>query len=120
MKTLTDDEVAARAQQWARLHKNEKYRDKMDDVLTGISKADQRRVYLCGQRMVGGLPLKVIPASPAAPGKEDANGNKNKAAQRRPDAVAGGTGNSQKEKTVAADRSVEESSKRRSRAKHKK
>lgn len=63
MKILTDDDVIDRAKKWARLHRNEKTRARMDEALEGISKADQRRVYLCGQRIVGGLPIKVIPSA---------------------------------------------------------
>ena len=63
MKTLTDDEVIDRAKKWARLHNNVRLRGRMDECLEGISKADQRRVYLCGQRIVGGLSIKVVPAA---------------------------------------------------------
>jgi hypothetical protein len=66
MKVLTDEEVIDRAAKWARLHRNEKRRDRMDECLDGLSKADQRRVYLCGQRIAGGLPPKVIPAATTA------------------------------------------------------
>lgn len=62
MKILTDDEVKDRAAKWARLHRKPETRSKMDTALEGISQADQRRVYLCGQRIAAGLPAKVIPA----------------------------------------------------------
>lgn len=62
-KTLTDDEVIDRAKKWARLHRSEKTRARMDECLEGISTADQRRVYLCGQRIAVGLSIKVIPAA---------------------------------------------------------
>jgi hypothetical protein len=48
-----------RAHKWAALHRNPKTRDKMDDVLADLSKADQRRVYLCGQRIAGGLSARL-------------------------------------------------------------
>ena len=74
MKILTDDEVKDRAAKWARLHRKPETRSKMDTCLAGISDADQRRVYLCGQRIAAGLPAKVIPApasaTPAATTKE--------------------------------------------------
>jgi hypothetical protein len=60
---LTDDEVINRAERWARLHANPKYRDKMDALLEDLSEVDQRRVRLCGQRIAGGLKPKVLPAA---------------------------------------------------------
>lgn len=66
MKILNDDEVVDRATRWARLHASIKTREKMDAVLDGLSKADQRRVYLCGQRIACGLSVKVIPAPVSA------------------------------------------------------
>jgi hypothetical protein len=140
---LTDEEVAERAQRWARLHKNEKYRNKMDDVLVGLSAADQRRVYLCGQRMAGGLPLKVIPASPAATkatnntkhitpavaqadaqsdasermvARKEQDEKTNKGPQRRKTAAKGSPSNPQKGKTMGAGGEAAESGKRRSRS----
>lgn len=68
--TLTDDEVIDRAKKWARLHRNEKTRARMDECLVGISIADQRRVYLCGQRIAVGLSIKVIPAANNEKGDE--------------------------------------------------
>lgn len=62
-KPLTDDEVRERAGKWARLHRKPETRSRMDACLEGISKADQRRVYLCGQRIAAGLSPKVIPAN---------------------------------------------------------
>lgn len=72
-KSLTDEEVVDRAKKWARLHRNPNTRARMDAVLEGISKADQRRVYLCGQRIVGGLPIKVIPSASNQKGAEHDN-----------------------------------------------
>jgi hypothetical protein len=119
MKLLTDEEVVDRAQRWARFHKNEKYRDKMDEVLVGLSETEKRRVYLCGQRIAGGLPIKVIPAASAATPsrKEQTNGKEDKAAkERRPAAVAKSTGTPEKGKAVGADSGAKKSSHRRSRA----
>jgi hypothetical protein len=70
---LTDDEVLDRAKVWAHLHAKPQTRDKMDQVLDGLSSADQRRVYLCGQRIAGGLKPRVIPA-PAQPKERSHNG----------------------------------------------
>ena len=74
MKLLTDDEVKDRAAKWARLHRKPETRAKMDTALQGISEADQRRVYLCGQRIAAGMDAKVIPApastTPAVTKKE--------------------------------------------------
>jgi len=106
MPSLTTEEVLDRAQRWARMHKVEKYRPKMDDLLKGLSEADQRRVYLCGQRISGGLPPKVLPA---ANGKEDKNEKeKGKAAaegKRREgsNASRGSTTTAQGTKAVGAD-----------------
>jgi hypothetical protein len=86
MAALTDDQVAERAQRWAILHKQEKNRAKMDAVLDDLSEADARRVYLCGQRMVGGLPLKVIPADNKN-GKEKTNAETKKHRGKRPNAA---------------------------------
>ena len=63
---LTDDEVWDRARDWAHLHAKPTTRNQMDAILEGLSSADQRRVYLCGQRIAGGLKPRVIPA-PAQP-----------------------------------------------------
>jgi hypothetical protein len=86
MESLTNDQVAERAQRWAILHKQEKNRAKMDAILDGLSADDQRRVYLCGQRMSGGLPLKVIPAENKN-GKEKTNAEKTNRRGKRPDAA---------------------------------
>lgn len=86
MAALTDDQVAERAQRWAILHKQEKNRAKMDAVIEGLSDHDQRRVYLCGQRMSAGLPLKVIPAENKN-GKEKTTNAETKKPRRRPDAA---------------------------------
>ena len=72
MKILTDDEVLDRAGKWARFHRKPETRNRMDECLEGISKADQRRVYLCGQRIAAGIAPKVLPAP--ASNKETSNG----------------------------------------------
>ena len=46
------------AKRWAALHSNPKTRSKMDQLLVGLSEADQRKVYLDGQRISGGMPPK--------------------------------------------------------------
>lgn len=61
-KTLTDEEVLDRAERWARFHRKPETRSRMDECLKGLSQADQRRVYLCGQRVATGLAPKVLPA----------------------------------------------------------
>ena len=48
------------AREWARLHANPKTRDRMEGVLNGLSNADKRRVVLCGQRIAGGLSVKLV------------------------------------------------------------
>jgi hypothetical protein len=63
MEVVSDDKIRELAQRWALLHKLEKNRDKMDGVFKGLSESDQRRVYLCGQRISGGLSPKVLPPS---------------------------------------------------------
>lgn len=63
---ITDEAVIERARDWANYHKNPKTRDKMDEALEGICVADQRRVYLCGQRIAAGMTAKVIPAPPSS------------------------------------------------------
>jgi len=65
---LTNEEVIGRAKDWAHLHRNPKTRPRMDAILDGLSEADQRRVYLCGQRIVGGLPIKVVPSTATTEG----------------------------------------------------
>ena len=47
-----------RAKRWAALHSNPKTRSKMDQLLEGLSEADQRKVYLNGQRISKGMPPK--------------------------------------------------------------
>jgi len=59
---LTDEEVLDRAERWARFHRKPETRGRMDECLKGLSEADQRRVYLCGQRVSTGLAPKVLPA----------------------------------------------------------
>lgn len=62
MKSLTDEEVLDRAERWARFHRKPETRSRMDECLKGLTLDDQRRVYLCGQRVAGGLAPKIIPA----------------------------------------------------------
>ena len=69
---ITDEAVIERARDWANYHKNPKTRDKMDEALEGICVADQRRVYLCGQRIAAGMTAKVIPAPPSSTPKPPA------------------------------------------------
>jgi hypothetical protein len=76
---LTNEEVLDHAHRWARLYCNPKFRARMDTVLEDLSEDDQRRVYLCGQRIVGGLPEKVL--SPTI--KERKPNDNNKRKQRR-------------------------------------
>jgi hypothetical protein len=87
---LTNEQVVERARDWAQLHSKEKTRSKMDEVLEGLSSADQRRVYLCGQRIAAGLSAKVIPA---AQPKEASNGKKTKPVGRTSPAKQSARGN---------------------------
>lgn len=61
---MNNDEVIEYARRWAKLHANPKLRGRMDNVIDGLSEEDARRVVLCGQRIAGGLTIKVVPASP--------------------------------------------------------
>jgi hypothetical protein len=63
-KNVTDDRVVTLAKQWAELHANRKTRDKMDDLLDGLSEQMQRKVVLCGQRIASGLPIKIAADTP--------------------------------------------------------
>jgi hypothetical protein len=83
-KPLTEEEVVDRAKKWARFYRNEKTRARMDAVLEDLSKSDQRRVYLCGQRIVGGLPIKVIPTATNEKGVEHANASAKDSKTRQP------------------------------------
>jgi len=56
----TDAGLVILARKWAELHVKPKTRDQMDDVLTGLSDADARRVILCGQRIAAGLTPKIV------------------------------------------------------------
>jgi len=88
--SLSTEQVIDRATDWAHYHKSPSTRSKMDDVLDGLSKDDQRRVYLCGQRIAAGMSPKVIPSanhkeatnakdhSKTSPAKSGAGGNKKK------------------------------------------
>jgi len=55
-----DSRLIEKAQEWARLHRNPETRSQMDRVLSGLSEADKRKVYLCGQRIAGGLSVKLV------------------------------------------------------------
>jgi len=48
-----------RAHEWAHFHRNPRSRDRMDEALKGLCKADQRKVYLCGQRIAAGLTVRL-------------------------------------------------------------
>jgi hypothetical protein len=113
---LTEEQVYDRAKDWAHLHKNPKTRDQMDKLLEGLSPPDQRRVYLCGQRVAGGLPYKVLPRITPPTRKEEQNGKPNQGAQRRNPAAAKGSPAPETKKTVGADSVAPKSSNRRSRA----
>jgi len=58
-KQQTEEQLIERARQWVAFHAKEETRDKMDEVLEGLTEADQRRVTLCGQRLSGGLPPRI-------------------------------------------------------------
>lgn len=49
-----------RAQRWADYHANPKTRDKMDELLVGLTTDDQCRVVLDGQRLAAGMPMKYL------------------------------------------------------------
>jgi hypothetical protein len=59
LEPLIAEQVVKRAQQWAEFSRSSSDREKMDDVLVGISEDDRRRVILCGQRLAAGLPAKL-------------------------------------------------------------
>jgi hypothetical protein len=91
MKPLSDEEVIDRASKWARFHSNIKFRSRMDEVLSDLDEAEQRRVYLCGQRIAAGLTTKVIPAAKINERSKDeqvTKAQKPKGKQRRKDAAA--------------------------------
>lgn len=117
-KVLTDDEVRDRASKWARLHNNVRMRDRMDEALEGLSEADQRRVYLCGQRIVGGLSPKVLPADNNQKGVKD--GQDSNHGGHRHDASNKGTEATQKGVSVDASDRAQTSGRGRKSAKHKK
>jgi hypothetical protein len=81
---VTDDEIIAFAERWARLHANPKLRGRMDNLLAEASEDDQRRIRLCGQRIAAGLPVKLVPAAT----KERSSGNGDKPKGRRRKAAA--------------------------------
>jgi hypothetical protein len=74
-EAITDEEVMSRAGRWAKLHSDPKLRGRMDKVIEDLSESDQRRVYLLGQRLAGGLSIKIVPATTEAKRKEP-NGKK--------------------------------------------
>jgi hypothetical protein len=51
-------DLLERAKRWAALHSDPKTRPKMDELLAGLSEADQRKVYLDGQRISKGMQPK--------------------------------------------------------------
>jgi hypothetical protein len=55
----TDAGLAILARKWADLHANPKQRDKMDEILAGLSEDEARRVVLCGQRIAAGLEPRI-------------------------------------------------------------
>jgi len=61
-EAITNERVVELAERWARLHATPKLRGRMDAVVEDLSESDARRVILCGQRIAGGLPAKVLPA----------------------------------------------------------
>ena len=85
--SISNDEVKDRAEKWVRFYRNLKWRNRMDEALAGLSDEDARRVYLCGQRMAGGLALKILPATTEERSEPD-NGN-NPADSNKPKATRG-------------------------------
>jgi hypothetical protein len=57
----SEDRLLSLARRWADLHSKPKQRDKMDEILVGLSEAEARRVILCGQRIASGLTPKIAP-----------------------------------------------------------
>jgi len=108
--SLTGDEVLERAQRWAFLHKRPENRPKMDAVLNGLNAEDQRRVYLCGQRICGGLPIKIIPAANNRKEEKDESKDKRK---RQSAAAPKSTGATEKGKAVGANPRAKGSSRSR-------
>lgn len=60
---MSDDQIIEAAQRWARLYLNPKLRSRMDKVLEEGDEDDRRRIVLCGQRISGGLSIKLVPAA---------------------------------------------------------
>jgi hypothetical protein len=82
---ITDEEIISRAGRWAKLHSNPKLRGRMDNVIEDLSEEDQRRVYLLGQRLAGGLPIKIVPPATTSERKEPnaKSGKRGKATSER-------------------------------------
>jgi hypothetical protein len=55
------DRLLLLAAKWADLHAARRTRERMDEILAGLSEADARRVILCGQRIAAGLPPRIAP-----------------------------------------------------------
>lgn len=73
---LTDAEkLQARAEEWARLHSNPRLRPEMDRLLEGLCPADQRTVYLNGQRLRAGMPYKIFPSPQPTKGAKHGDTN---------------------------------------------
>ena len=101
---LNDDQVRARAQRWALLHKLPKNRGKMDEILADLSEADQRRVYLCGQRISAGMTPKVVPAEET--GKETINHEPRKQQRKKADATGKSASGDKEQVSVGVGRSA--------------
>jgi len=54
-----DQQLIERARKWAQLWRNPKTRSRMDEALKGLSKPDERKVVLCGQRISAGLAPRI-------------------------------------------------------------
>jgi hypothetical protein len=88
MKDLEYEDIIDRAERWARFHSKPNLRNRMDECLEGITDADQRRVYLCGQRIAAGLKAKVADFTP--PKEERKTDGKQKSDPKRKRRSAGG------------------------------
>jgi len=124
MKKLTNDEVITKAKEWADAWTSKKPAS-MDVVLSGLTVADRKKVILCGQRVVGGLTLKVSETTGEEPtkrittGKGDNHDQEKK--QRRQQGSTGASPKATKGKvSVGATASTKESGKRRKSAHGKK
>jgi hypothetical protein len=72
---LDESELRHRAQRWAELHANPKTRAEMDSLLAGLTEAEQRTVYLNGQRLRAGMPYKPVQPTAEQPRKETKHGS---------------------------------------------